>query len=775
MPLFHGLNRCPGAAKRQTMNEDALPAARLRLAPQGPMEHRGRVSQRGFQLTFLRLAPGKERPTWDRLRQDPGKHVYKQFGYFDMLCLTESDKLQPTISDFMLDGIIDIIQLPCVAWGDVPNRPALAATDLAAYPLLAVQLLHLHTPAHSTLGRQFDAIQHLTECLDPALSSAVYTTLSYSEIAVITASEDIEALVANATNLALRSRSPSCQLSSSHTLYHVSYPLVLDRSDFPRLKGKIAAEFFASFHLPDERAALEHWERHVAEIFGPPQYVYGPHDLRGETKGPQELRRIAEAVYAARGMPFLETVTTILDPSVRDAALADTSEEGRVQQDDLLPATDLNELTTCARRLVESLGRTDALSLRLLNFLRTVHALAADPRARGAIDDLRFHLPFLLEQLRTLEAALTPNDRSIAVRQRLKGELVELVYLATKALEQRYPNVEAILEGRPAKSMHPLKTGLNRLILALGDLPRFIYESGPTRDARSDRRWSGFVTYEDEHGFYRLTGDVITCPMEALWYPLTRWATVTHEIAHGFPPAALGLDLAALHEAIAAAAENLEAADDDQLIEKMFDELLAQWIDFECFHDGAKEEFIRSTWYSLSSVPSVWWNTAEYLARTILVDVHDQSEALLLTDLDQRQGQLEEAGHRVVVMVGDLFDGEQLPGGLAELERAVPNAAFLAGVALPIAAALYAQRARLASLHAAVNRGERRRIEEETLAILSGRPVLSGLTNPLRTVIHLASRDYHAADRPALWGADLALIYSLADDHIVRLQTKPPA
>ncbi|GEM_PF-5052364 len=735
------------------------------------MDRAYRVSESGVQLTFLRLAPGCELVAWERLRAAGYEHVYKQFGYFDLLCLAETSKLQPTIHDFVLDGMLDIIQLPCIGWEGLVDHPAQPTASLAALPLLAVQFLRLHTSSNAPLDLQLRAARHLSGRLGPALAHSCYTTLSYSELVVLTASDDIEQLVATATDLALHTP-PDFQFSSSQTLYHVSYPQVLAPGRFELIRGKVPAQFFASFHLPDRQAAIRHWREQLAPVFGEPVYTYGGHDLKGETEGPRELSTIAKAVFGARKGPLLETVTRILNPSF--VAESPQPVAGPPASGDMHAPWphQLEELTALSKQLVEQLGRTDVLSLRLLDFLRTLHGLASDPRARNAIHDLQHHFPFLVEQLRALQGELATPTRPIQSRNRLKDVLVELVYLVTRALEQRYPNIEAMLEGRPAKLVHPLKTGFNRLVLALGDLPRFIYEAASPVGGQPARRWTGFVTYEDEHGFYRLAGDVITCPMEALWYPLTRWATVTHEIAHGIASESFGADRGKLATLSTGVKEAIKYWRDETFVAKMLDELVAQWIDFECFQDGSKEEFIRSTWYGLSSVPSVWWNTTEYLARTVLIEVYDSSERLATADTALRRERLEEAARSIVkqveAVVEDVEDAQTL-GRVAELERTIEKAAVVAELFLPIVAALHEQRDRLRPLREVVNAGDRDRIREETAAILEGYPVGGGLTNPLRTVMALSWRDYRTKSRSERWRADFALISSLADDYIARL------
>jgi len=722
------------------------------------------VADWALKMDFLRIRPGAEESLVDLLLKNPQQqsHLFKCFGNFDLLLLTESSSMR-------IDGILPegegVLQSVCtyaLAWEwDSTHR---LSTWLGDAVVLAVVLVKLNPALLGRHGLQFElnTMEALAEGIGRERVNS-FSSMGHSEITLLIKGDDpaeVYRLVDQARRSpALRKvlspdEAPHGQaaLAKTTTIMAVSYDNVITPRRFELVKGELEAQLKMSCAPGAEDECVKRmpdgWKKTASANVG-------RFDVSVQVNGNagDYVRRLLDYRRSIRGLPVYSTYTDLTVPfqDLGGDVQPEAYEESTVLRNTLGRFDE-------ACKVADLQGNLQGLASTLRQRLGEC---ARDPLLAWEFADLCPFVELLSDKLEKLK-----QERQLTDRQLQHESLSILFAVALQMLSVRYPTLEAFLEGTGSPSFHrPI--GVKRATDAASSLPMYVYEKlfrtiNPTG-------WRGFAWFGA--AFQHYEGGEVCFDQEYVFKPIDQWPTATHEMSHG---AFYWLrdGLSQLDELASSQLPQIQSGTGPEHISRkqLIWELFAHWFDFTYFHQGtAVLDYICGLWSTWMDVPQVWNRKQLYLFRSLLTVVWADLEALHDTrakPLD-RVKLIEQKWYQMIEALQSVPQFEEYMSDVAAVtSNQIRKDAFKWD-------GLVVDFRREFSFAGMTDDSPQtlQALEEEAKAVAGGKAIPSLLTNPVALLLKLfyASRkDGTAADHRS----SAALILTLANDYRLRLSER---
>jgi hypothetical protein len=664
-----------------------------------------------------------------------------------------------------------------IRWSD-PSISKPLPEWLADAPLILLVLFKLHPGLLSNYGLkgEIEVIQYLADHLQSA-DANLMTSLGHSEVLALLKGEDLSTILRIVSNIRDQatigdvfkgncvlpknraSLLPAFANSTSFPL--ISYELVLDPSDFGRVRGLVKPVVTLRCQPGSDEAIASSLRKHG---IGQALECYGKEDILIWF---QEAIEIGD--FTSRLMSFREewrdhpglysTLTVFLGVPEREAE----RREPMPDEASLSVPVACQEVHSRLSNALQGDWLEGNVTSELLGFANRLSSCAADPYICVEFADMLGFIEYLVSLLSAMKDDIQRNEYDSS--EITKGVLLDQIHTANEALYQRYSGIEAHLEGVPFPpfSSH---AGINRVVLAAADLPFFVLNDGFAK-VRDDNLWPGFVTFSESEPFQAFHAEILSFPSRSLFTPVDEWPTISHEISHiayrilNFG----GHAETSLHDLIGRL-EGHPAFPPPEVLQLVF-EIFAHWFDFCFFFEGKDiDYFIDQLWVGWLKVPMVWRRKRQYLLRSLLMDIWGDYEQFVKTSKGSARRR-EFIKYRYATMIARLSGKSQrfryfMTGITEEDERSIFLDAFwVSGVFKTFE--IFRQRSIENGLYKRLN-APYEKLEQHLTLLESGKVVCDEIPNPKTLLFKLKERlvkngvDIH----PKI---SLAMILTLSNDY----------
>jgi hypothetical protein len=494
------------------------------------------VSEVGYKLSMLRVAPGKEvdvaRQLSAAIEMHTGKEpvrILKLFGRFDLCAIYRTTDFEPGPSKGgPIAGIRGSNKILAFNWATGSQAKGLAV-EQGKGRVWGISFFRFNESLLEQDGARIETAlaSHWLNSPIPGVTMSVLGSIGWAEVVLVLRSEKFASIAKALDTISkqkvyvLEGTRARIELVPAKTLsiFGIDYELLSSAERIRSLPASLPEPFarnkgvFPKLAITCPAASMHKVREYGEKYFGPAVIAFGVHDLvfvpesgtwGNLTRRVLMMRRyLSQHIYSTSIGVFQEP------PKETDDRLTAGSHQvhnAKRLQHGAVPFP---------RKLPHLLKRSGAdLEGRLTNLYFGLINLMHDPVIGTCFTDLR---PFATKRLPLLLEKFTPGDE---YWQNLLDSVVDVFQYG---VEERTHGAFLSLEQLEA-SLSPAKAGIQRVLSAASLIPRTLF-------SRIHRPWQGFLVAGYYNELFSSHYDIINLPLKYLFHP-QEWIGLFHETGH---------------------------------------------------------------------------------------------------------------------------------------------------------------------------------------------------------------------------------------------------